>query len=71
MSKQKHEHPSEEEFLVSIKARQSNIPNCSLTQNCVIKEGKRTYKVASILQFTNPTSGDVSHCELHVNDYPF
>lgn len=71
MGKRKHTRPSEEEFLVSIKSRQSSILNCSLTQNCVIKNGPQTYKVASILQFTNPTSGEVSHCELHVNDYKF
>jgi len=71
MSNQRHERPTEEEFLLSIKARQSRIPNCSLTQNCVIKDGPQTYKVASILQFTNPTSGEVTHYELHVNDYPF
>lgn len=33
--------------------------------------GPQTYKVASILQFTNPKTGDVTHCELHVNDYKF
>lgn len=71
MSKKKHERPNEDEFLLSIKAQQSSIPNCSVTQNCVIKNGPQTYKVESILHFTNPTTGDVSHYELHVNDYPF
>lgn len=71
MSKQRHERPTEEEFLLSIKARQSSIPNCSLTQNCVLKDGPQTYKVASILRFMNLTSGEVTHYELHLNDYPF
>jgi hypothetical protein len=67
----RHERPSEEEFLLSIKARQTSIPNCAMAQNCVIKRGNRTYKVASVLQFTNPGTSDVSHHELHVNDYQF
>jgi Shedu protein SduA, C-terminal len=71
VSKKRHERPSEEEFLLSIRARQSTIPNCSVTQNCVLKNGPKTYKVASILPFKNPISGQVSHCELHLNDYPF
>lgn len=67
----RYERPSEEEFLVSIKARQTTIPNCVMAQNCLITRGERTYKIASMLQFTSPDTGDISHCELHVNDYPF
>lgn len=71
MSKRKYPNPSEDEFLLLIQSRQANIPNCHVAQNCVIKKGKQTYKVASILQFKNPTTGAISHHELHVNDYPF
>lgn len=70
-AKVRHERPSEEEFLLSIKARQTGIPNCAMAQNCIIKRGKQTYKVASVLQFENPDTGDISHHELHLNDYPF
>ena len=71
MAKKRFQRPSEDDFLISIKSRQSAIPNCSSTQNCVIHKGSQTYKVASVLQFTNPQSGEVSHQELHLNDYPF
>ena len=69
--KNRHERPSEEDFLLSIQARQTGIPNCAMAQNCVIKRGKRTYKVASVMQFENPDTKDISHIELHLNDYPF
>ncbi|MBI3675186.1 MAG: DUF4263 domain-containing protein [Proteobacteria bacterium] len=71
MSKIRHQHPTEDEFLLSIRSRQAAIPNCHVVQNCVLKKGKQTYKVASILQFKNPATGEISHSELHVNDFPF
>ncbi len=67
----RQDRPSEDDFFLSIKARQTNIPNCAIAQNCVITRGERTYKVASVLQFRNPDTGEISHHELHVNDYPF
>jgi len=67
----RHERPSEEEFLLSIKARQTSIPNCDVSQNCVIKPGPQTYKVASVLQFQNSETKQITHRELHLNDYPF
>jgi hypothetical protein len=71
MTKQRYEHPTEEEFLVQIRTRQSGIPNCECQQNTIITRGQKTYKVASVLQFKNPTSGEITHRELHLNDYPF
>ena len=71
MAKRRHERPSEDEFLVEIRTRQSKIPNCECLQNCVITKGKLLYKLASVLQFKNPKSGLITHRELHLNDYPF
>lgn len=71
MAKQRHERPNEDDFLVEIQTRQSQIPNCECIQNAIITKGKQTYKVASVLQFRNPDSGQISHREVHFNDYPF
>jgi hypothetical protein len=71
MTKQRHEHLSEDDFLIQIRTRQSGIANCECLQNAVITKGQRTYKVASVLQFKNPATGHISHRELHLNDYPF
>jgi Domain of unknown function (DUF4263) len=71
MSKVHHERPSEEEFLVQIKTHQSGIANCECQQNSVITKGQKTYKVASVLQFRNPATNQITHRELHLNDYRF
>lgn len=70
MAKIRHSHPSEEDFL-QIKTCQSKIPNCECQQNTLITKGDRVFKVASVLQFRNPTSGQITHRDLHLNDYPF
>lgn len=71
MAKQRHEHPSEEDFLLEIRTRASTIDNCECTQNAIITKGEKTYKVASVLQFRNPESGQITHKHVHFNDYPF
>ena len=71
MAKQRFEHPNEEEFQVEIRTRASKIENCECSQNAIITKGQKTYKVASVLQFRNPDSGEISHKEVHFNDYPF
>jgi hypothetical protein len=71
MAKKRHEHLTEDEFLLEIRTRQSRIPNCECIQNTILTKGQRTYKVASVLQFRNPASGQITHRELHLNDYPF
>lgn len=71
MNTPRYEHPSDEEFLVEISTRQSRIQNCECLQNAIITRGAKTYKVASVLQFRNPTTGQITHREVHLNDYPF
>jgi hypothetical protein len=71
MANLRHERPSEEDFLVQIKTRQSKIRNCECQQNTVITKGQKTYKVASVLQFRNPDTLQITHRELHLNDYRF
>lgn len=71
MANQRHEHPTEEDFLLKIRTKQSSILNCECTQNAIITKGQKTYKVASVLQFRNPDSGEITHREVHFNDYPF
>ncbi len=71
MAKKRFEHPSEDEFLLEIKTRTSKIINCDCSQSAVIHKGRNTYKVVSVLQFKNPKSGEITHKEVHFNDYPF
>jgi len=71
MANAKHKRPTKQGFLLSVKARQTGIPNCNVAQNCVLKSGPRTYRVASVLQFTNSTTGQITHTQLEVNDFPF
>ena len=71
MAAKRFEHPTEEAFLLEIRTKQSSIPNCECLQNAIIRRGQKTYKVASVLQFRNAESGEISHREVHFNDYPF
>lgn len=71
MPNPRYEHPPADDILVEIRTRQSQIPNCECTQNAIITQGQRTYKVASVLQFRNPDSGQITHREVHFNDFPF
>ncbi|MEW4531189.1 Shedu anti-phage system protein SduA domain-containing protein [Maioricimonas sp. JC845] len=71
MAKKRFEHPSDEDFLLEIKTRASKLTNCACSQSAIIKSGQRTYKVASVLQFRNPVSGQISHKVAHFSDYPF
>ncbi|MBI3677455.1 MAG: hypothetical protein HY243_12660, partial [Proteobacteria bacterium] len=71
MNKKRHLPPSESEIIQEIKARAAAIPNCEIIQSTVIKRGPQTFKVATVLQFKNPQTNEISHRELHLNDYPF
>ncbi|MBA3314912.1 MAG: hypothetical protein H0T47_16695, partial [Planctomycetaceae bacterium] len=71
MTKQRFDRPSEDEFELEIKTRASKIENCECSQSAIITKGPKTYKVASVLQFRNTRSGEISHKEVHFNDYPF
>ena len=71
MAANRYEPPTEDEFVQEITARAANIPNCKMTHRTVLKAGPQTYKSASILQFTRPDTGDVSHRELQLDSYPF
>ena len=71
MAAKRFEHPTEDAFLLEIRTKQSSIPNCECLQNAIIRRGQKTYKVASVLQFRNAESGEISHREVHFNDYPF
>ncbi|WLD14660.1 Shedu anti-phage system protein SduA domain-containing protein [Planctellipticum variicoloris] len=71
MAKQRFEHSSDDEFQLEIKTRASKIENCECSQSAIITKGQKTYKVASVLQFRNPESGEITHKEVHFNDYAF
>ena len=71
MPKTVYSPPHETEIVQEIKARAAKIPNCEIVQSAVLKPGPQTFKVASVLQFRNPTTCEVTHRELHLNDYPF
>lgn len=71
MGKKKHQNPNANEFLQLIQAHTPKTPQIASTQRAVIKSGPRTYKVASVMQFQNPATGEVRHKELHLNSFPF
>lgn len=61
----------DEQFVQQISAAKGVLPNSELTHRTVIKAGPRTYKVACILQFTNPDTGEITHRELRLNSYKY
>ncbi len=71
MPKKRYSPPDQAEILQEINVRATKIPNCEVIQSAVLKPGPKTYKVASVLQFRNPATSEVTHQELHLNDYPF
>lgn len=71
MTKNKHNSPSEDEFIQLIQANSPNNPRIASTQRVVIKSGPQTYKVASVLQIQNPKTGEIKHKELRLNSFPF
>jgi len=71
MATQKRAPPSEAEVLRELRARIALIPDCELVHSAVFAAGPKTYKVAALLEYRNPETGEVDHRELHLNDYRF
>jgi hypothetical protein len=71
MSEKQHTQPSDTEIIQEIRTRSVKLANCIGSHSTIIKRGPKTYKVASVLQFTNPDTGEKGHRQLTLNDYPF
>jgi len=71
MAKQKKPPPTEEEFLQTIDSMPVNIPNCHRAKKSVVKAGPRAYKLASVLEFRDPDTGQVSKRTLTLNTFTF
>lgn len=63
--------PSEEEFLQTIDSIPVNIPNCHRAKKSVVKAGPRNYKLASVLEFRDTETGEVSKRTLTLNTFSF
>lgn len=71
MSRNKRPPPTEEEFLQTIESMPVSIPNCHRGKKSVVKAGPRHYKLASVLEFRDPESGEVTKRTLTLNTFGF
>lgn len=72
MSSKSDKHiPTHEELLQEIQLRTPKIANCLGVKHAVIKGGPQSYKVASLMEFADATSGESAHHELRLNSYAY